>query len=611
MIRWIVAIIVAFVIGHAFGFLMRPEPEQRVIELGAPDLDPDEPTPAAPPPRVVGQFTTLKQALDAIPVPPAPRGDGVLQGRVVDQFGNGVRGADVRCTPSRTEPDGGAIEDRVRERLTTVRWRNSGGTHVRTAADGGYRFEGLARIPYYLRAQKIGYRFWWGGKNQNRTPNQTIDITLRAVTAVTFRVLNEDGSEAAKANIQLKRAGNEQNIHWPDRGSKASWIEPGSWRATVVSEDDKPLSAAVEVEVPIGKRPPPVVLRLGTQSVLAGSVSFVGTPRGAATVRLLRRVGEKPPRRSAFNRGWVERVRGGAFHFYSVAPGSYWVALCLGDREPVEVRRLEVGKGGAKLDFRVDGLGDQFYAVRVLDGEGNPVSGARIGTFGEFSVFMLESEAGLYRLPAYEEGSQSVTVEKKGMGEVRLDLEFPVREIQEVRFERRYDVAVTVRMAAGQEKLRSLSCAYFSVNRDEEGRSARRGERADVDVSGNAALRVPKGRWNLVVRASLGEGFIGGATARKEITVSGDTNVEIELPRLYPVTLKFDRDMGDLELESEDRELGVRAFRRRQDELQKTFKLKALPAGRYVVKSKERSWPFVVPGKGPIRIQTKSSPDAR
>ncbi len=611
MIRWLVVIVITFAIGHAFGFLMRPEPARRVIDLGEPALDPDEPPAAARAPRVVGRFTTLKEALDAIPTPPLPRGDGVLQGRVVDQFGNGVPGADVRCTPSRPEPDGGAIEDRVRERLTTVRWRNSGGARLRSGADGGFRFEGLVHMPHYLRAHKTGYQFLWGIKNKHRTPDQTVDITLRAVTAVTFRVFNEDGTEAAKARIRLRRAGTNHIIRWPHRGSKSSWVQPGLWQATIVTEEDKPLSAAVAVEVPIGKRPPPVVLRLGTHSGLAGTVAFVGTPHGRATVKLLRRVGEKPPRRSAFDRGWNTEVEDGAFHFYSVEPGSYWVALCLGEREPVDVRRLEIRKGGAKLDFRVDGRGDQFYAVRVLDGDGNPVSGARIRTFGEFNVFMLESEAGLYRLPAYEEGSQSVTVEKRGMGEVRLDLEFPVRGIQEVRFERRYDVAVTVRFAKGQAELRSLSCACFSVERDEEGRSARGGGRADVDPAGNAALRVPEGRWNLVVRTSIGEGFIGGATARKEITVSGDTKVEIELPRLYPVTLKFDRDMGDLELESEDRELGVRAFRHRQDGLQKSFKLKALPAGRYVVKSKDRSWPFVVPSKGPIRIQTKSSPDKR
>jgi len=126
-----------------------------------------------------------------------------------------------------------------------------------------------------------------------------------------------------------------------------------------------------------------------------------------------------------------------------------------------------------------------------------------------------------------------------------------------------------------------------------------------VDASGNATLRVPEGRWNLVVRASLGEGFMGGATATKTISVSGDTDAEIKLPRLYSVTLQFDRDMGRLNLETQDRTLGVRAFRHRQDGLQRSFRLQALPAGRYVVKSKERSWPFVVPSESPIRIRTK------
>jgi len=380
---------------------------------------------------VAGPFTTLEEALDAVPLPPVPKGNAVIEGHVRDGDGAPVAGADVWCWPTVERIRDGDVVGRVRRLLVHRHWW-SAGTVAKTDAAGRYRLEGLARLRYELRARHPHYGLRGPRGPSTVTPDAQVDYVATPRVRLPIDVRMPDGTPAARATIETW--GDRTNGHhgWR-RGRRDLDLAPGTWRLRATLEGPPTYrSEAVTVEARHGEFPDPVTLRLRSTTGLFGEVRFDGTPRGVARVALQRRTGDREPRRAQLDRGVQKVVSDGRYRCTVVEPGPYWAALCLGPGEPVEVRAVEIGPEPQRLDFRVDGTGDGFFTLRVVDGAGRPVRGARIGSGFAATPFALETRPGTYRLPAYPEGSRTLHVSKRDVGRAQVTIDFPVRGATEV-----------------------------------------------------------------------------------------------------------------------------------------------------------------------------------
>lgn len=601
MVRLVLFACVAFAAGHVIGFLLRPEPPPpRVEPAPKPVVRSVVTVESEPPPRVEGSFATLEEALDAIPVPAKPEGDGEIRGRVVDERGNPIAGATVTCMPHEARARWNApLEEKVRTYIVRSRWQARGRVSAESDAEGRFRLRGLARIPYEVRARHEHYRMSLR-RDFTVTPDAEFDIVGRPYVELPVTVLLPDGSKPDRAQVILRRGNHTSTNIWQPDGGNRIFMELGSWRvhASADGDPDPYVSKVVSVEVELGDRPPALTLQLERQTGVFGTVDFGGEPFGQAHVGLVRRRGHRRPSPRKFETARRAAIDKGAYRLIGVEPGSYWMALLLAEGVPVQLRPVEIGSEPSEQDFRVDGHGSEFFTVRVSDEGGVPISGARFQRRFGHTCFHVIGGPGLYHLPAFARGSHVLTVKQGHERQLRVPIEIPVAGEVHATFERLYEVRVLV----PDPRPAWLQVNYFGTTTDEEGRRRAGPVSAALDADGHAVLRVPAGRWS--IELSSGHGSVRStAFAEKQVTVGNDMEMSLACPPLHPVVLEFEAAVAQVHI----RQVGgnVGATLGWPFESRRKHEIPGLPAGRYRLEHKHYEAEFTVPAPKPIVLKRK------
>ncbi|MEM7166825.1 MAG: carboxypeptidase regulatory-like domain-containing protein [Planctomycetota bacterium] len=278
-------------------------------------------------------------------------------GRVVDKNGNGVAFATVS----------GSVD-------TGRRSRNRAGNLVtRADKEGHFRFGGLEEKTYVFRAQADAYiaseEKSVGVTSEGADP---LVIELARGYECIGRVEYEDGSPASGATVRV-RVGRD----W-QRQVRTTADETGQFRLAVPPSGDLTmtvLSKGSRKEFQAAKADQlPSVVSLAVPAQLDVVVNVVGE-RKLSSLRLRYRLdGTGRERRGSLN---LENGRGVLY----AAPGDWELALTVpGFPDSDPVKAVLVAGGVTEVVVTIDGTATGTPVV-VVDDEGNPLAGARVGVF--------------------------------------------------------------------------------------------------------------------------------------------------------------------------------------------------------------------------------------
>jgi hypothetical protein len=266
---------VALLVGGG-SFLWNARPEAEPVAASAPPTPAPEPLPPPPTPPEPPMPTTPTGKPDAVdpaaPAEPAPRGDGTVTGRIVDE-----RGAPIARLRTRLLIHSGEIrwDERVRETTTDE--------------DGRYSFSNLPREEVVVRAEKRGYEIAPVDvlAYMDCRPDAVVDFVGKPVPSVSIRVVGPDG--APFGPVKLVDATRQPTNRSRDAAGWYLNLRSGAVRLRAVSEPRGDLVSDFVTIDPANLPPGGVVeFQLRQRSGVSGRVVFPDDrrPPDSVAVRL-------------------------------------------------------------------------------------------------------------------------------------------------------------------------------------------------------------------------------------------------------------------------------------------------------------------------------------
>jgi len=387
--RTVVLLLAAFGAGIALGYV-----------FGTSDADPGRvssaprsvagPEPVAE--RARAALQTLRDVLDSIPTPEVERGEGTIRGHVRTQGGEPIAGALVVARPASggprrkyrrglAGPDEEEVEEWVRDRVASRKWREAARGEARTDATGAYAIPGLTGAKHSVSAYALGYQCTAarGSSAYNVRPDVTVDFVARPVVEVAVDVLRPDGSRPPHAKIVCRGDATRTESWLPGE----RWIQlwPGTYTAqAVVGENHRSEEQTILVEA--GKPAPALVFRLEDRPGLRGRVLFPPEMQPApASVYALRFAGSEPPNHARLTAEGENTSTAGAYAFENLDPGNYLVGAGYGNKSVAVTALVRIADDLVDLDLKLPPPdAERFVVVHVFGPEGERPNDVRFET---------------------------------------------------------------------------------------------------------------------------------------------------------------------------------------------------------------------------------------
>lgn len=453
----------------------------------------------------------------------------ITAGRVVDPEGTPVAGAVVRALAVE-DGEEGAADQAVEATAGEDGWFALTGLAPGRLVDLDVAAAGHARVR--VRSVEV-------------PPAEPLTIVLGPAASVTGTVTASDGRPVAGAVVRVSP---DPAPGTSDHTSGSSDTSAGTSGGPTVGGTDEDgrfaidglasgrvrvsasasgYAAAREVEVDLGSAEEPraaeveIVLERG--AALAGQVASVaGRPLPGAAVAAR---ATAPDRR-------VDAVADdlGRYRLEGLAPGD-WLVVASHPGHRRRVERVTVGPEGGALDLTLDAGAE--VSGRVVDGQGEPVAGARLELRRSRDELDLPSPpletlsdaAGSFRFGGVEDGAHELRAERPGLATVALPEPVEVRGAPVGGLLVRLESGGAVRgrlLGVPQEELARVEVAAVGSGRLVRG---------EVDFAGRYRLRdLAPGEW--LVSATAGDG--GRRAGGRVVVESGDV-VELDL-ELVPAT---------------------------------------------------------------------------
>ncbi|HSK76092.1 MAG TPA: carboxypeptidase-like regulatory domain-containing protein [Thermoanaerobaculia bacterium] len=396
-----------------------------------------------------------------------------VSGRVVDDSGAPVAGAQVLLSPGVPSPDM---------------------PRMLTDADGVFRFTGLTEGSFLLRATKAGYA---GGRGEAVTLTDSsvtsLEIKLAPGGEITGHISGLPFDQLAKVRVFANWEGNAGRVD-PEGNYRISNLRPGDWEVRALVPDSA-LHAEGRVTLEAGAPEARLDLRFGGGFELRGFVTRNGSPLPGASVSL-RHLGDRPalPVTASTDTGGVFVLRG-------LEAGNWEMEVTHASGKTRHEEKLEItGDREVRVDLRTASL-----AGRVLDASGaGPVPGAKVsleGTDGR-PVFLADTTSdsrGAFRLSEVSEGAWTLRVAKDGYASAREDIRMdgsPVEDL-EVRLQPTEGISVEARLANGRSPQQLRAVAF-----DANGRVVAQGDYPAGENGVTRLANVPAGSWQLLVESA-------------------------------------------------------------------------------------------------------------
>ncbi|MCA8918847.1 MAG: carboxypeptidase regulatory-like domain-containing protein [Planctomycetes bacterium] len=270
---WLLAVTIALFAGVGVGYLLAPSPQVKTTGAGtldrnlvaenagsalddpvAPRKQPEKSTSSNSRPEKetsiddpnTDRAGELLQVLQSIPASSRPRGDGVIEGVVMDGDGNPIPGAKVTAE---------ALRDRTKKQLVRT-WDDSDrelwqgleqditelvrnrvyhydpAFSAVTDAGGHYRIEGLVKQATSVRVTHSKYQFEVSDGLYQHVPDAVVDFVGFSTRRVHIRLISADGNEPPPAQLRVKGLSDQVIRTPPGIQSGSDWLidlPPGAY----------------------------------------------------------------------------------------------------------------------------------------------------------------------------------------------------------------------------------------------------------------------------------------------------------------------------------------------------------------------------------------------
>ena len=597
-----------------------------------------------PPPPADG-YATLGDALDAIPVPRLPRGDGTIRGRVLDEAGQPMAAILVRATPrpdrsygrgNRTGvPEDRPIEELVKEQVVRILGDRKSRQDAFTGADGRYEIRGIGAGKYFVMAYGDGFQFQpISNRGYEIEAGGEVDFTAKPVFEIEFEIFLADGTPAKGARIERQMYSNWHHAwNWTPANSRMS-LEPGVHLIRASDADGAgSVSEEVRCEIGAGKKTDKLTLRLIDRPGIRGTVAFPEDEReGNARIYALAFDGEPPSDQDLARsnlQSYAYSQQGAKFAFPNLAPGRYAVGVA-SNRGILHRETVDVGAVPVEVELKIPVPDPSEYVVVRVEGPDGPIPGqvqihAYVRTernMNSGSGQATRLKDGSYRvlhptLPESERNSApvySVSVSTQTYGQKTVEYDPASEPAVTVRFEAPGTLDIEV---AGYEGSAYVGKLMLSVQpKKGDGRDDRMEMRYWSMRSGASGLGrdgkqtfgpLAPGEYEIVmgIQAERGNSVAAGRTP---VTIrAGENRQTVQIPKLYSLTVIVpDGDESARISLSPAQSTPYGRSGRSQNAEGGEVRFEDLPAGEYVINGRTTAgrgtMNVVVPGQAVVRF---------
>lgn len=411
--------------------------------------------------------------------------------------------------------DGGRPLQGARINLAPQERRNylGGQSAVDSREDGTFTIDSVPAGRYRMSASKKGY-----GSRQLDEPVEVteapvvgLQIRLGGGASITGRILGLAYEEMNRVEVTAFSAGGE--VTQPDFEGKyrVDHLPPGPMSVEARLEgSSRSVRQAATLEE--GQQEVVIDLEFVDGFELKGTVYRTGEPEANAPVSLSSTRGSHGAR--------VTTTADGTFRFEGLSEGGYYLQVGNWSTSYRLTRELELDRD---KDVRID-LELAHLAGRVLDTDGNPVSGAKIilSRDGAQSQNASSDSLGRFTFGEITVGHWKLSVRRSGYGNQTETVELETGQVVddlEIRLEAVAGLVLEVKLEDGRSA--ALINAVF-IN----GVGGHTGGRFHGDDQGQFVVDVvPEGSWQMIVSTS------GYAATERAITVPSQEPLAIQLQR--------------------------------------------------------------------------------
>lgn len=524
--------------------------------------------------------SVVRDAVASTTPPPRVKGDGVIEGRVTNDAGEGIRGVTVKAAISAGR--GGeasksklgrfagdrSLDAEIQNAVDSWQKKRAGTIEVTTDGNGDYRFTELGPGPWTLSAQAEGYVISARGTSANVPPGSKLNFLATAVVKIPVAVILPDGREAKRANLEIRSTGSDgQSSDLWTREEPDLVVAPGVYtvRAILVESQLQANDFAIEaasaktrVDAMNQGATARVELKLEERHGIRGRVLLgegIKMQQGNVSLQQLP-AGAKPDLESLSNNDQKQWINSSSnlFEFLDLAPGNYVIGLSSGWNGPILAHEIvKVERGIVARDLLLDEVGNAGFFDTYLTGpKGEPIACSNFIYFvenehGSSSSWLqgIEQEPGHYWI-APDEGLREWQKDTTGKKKLKLTAKSDVygdktvevpRGAKEIRFEfgeaATLDVVVQGYVGSGLEgkldvQLRQQGEArhYFS-------------NESNLKADGTAKFGpIEVGTYDLVLEAFGENRWNRRVVSTQKITLAvGPNAATIAVPMMYTLTV--------------------------------------------------------------------------
>lgn len=368
---------------------------------------------AAPPVLTVaspeGSFSSLREALEAIPIPRYEAGKGKITGRVLTEDDEPIPGVRLRADASKmweresssarpVRDPGGVdlkkdLEKEVIDFVSNLYFEQATRREAFTNAKGYFKIAGLDPS---LRWTVEAFKTHWeidsapGAHRHDEIVGSDIDFVGKPVISIPVDIRFVDGRQPYKAKVYWTRGNSSSSERWYPHAPRIQ-LRPGTYSLQVKAGDESEFASAKQ-EVTLDQEfpAPKLTFELNIRPGVRGRLLFPeGEAPSNARVYLTEAPDEIPgdsekldqllTRTSGVKNAYVRSRDGFTFAFKDLAEGTYLLGASRGGRRIAAHTLVEVSGLLVDHDLEIPALSpDEYVVVRIFGPDGEPVDDASV-----------------------------------------------------------------------------------------------------------------------------------------------------------------------------------------------------------------------------------------
>ncbi len=395
----------------------------------APDsLDGDAALPVQTVASPEGTFSSLREALEAIPIPKYEAGKGKITGRVLTEDDEPIQGVRLRADASKMweresssalpvrDPGGVDLEKEVIDFVSSLYFEQATSREAFTNAKGFFTITGLdPGLRWTVEAFKTNWEIDSapGAHRHDEIVGSDIDFVGKPVISIPVDIRFVDGRQPYKAKVYWTRGKSSSSERWYPHAPRIQ-LRPGAYSLQVKAGDESEFASAKQ-EVTLDQEfpAPKLTFELNIRPGVRGRLLFPeGEAPDNARVYLTEAPDEIPEdseqldqlltrstsTTSGVKNTYVRSRDGFAFAFKDLAEGTYLLGASRGGRRIAAHTLVEVSGLLVDHDLEIPALApDEYVVVRIFGPDGELVDDASVSVSNaRFSSSIRKADGSLW-----------------------------------------------------------------------------------------------------------------------------------------------------------------------------------------------------------------------